>query len=152
MSLDIRAATETDLPRLAEMNKHLFEDAGSHNPMTVEALHERMAAWLASGEWNLVVVTQDAQVFGYAVYQTRPDAYEPTITFVYIRQFFIDRDWRRKGLGRSVFDTLLQTHFPEQCKVVIDALADDRNAQAFWSSLSFEPYSVTMMLHHYDDA
>ncbi len=147
MSFDIRMATEEDLPLLAQMNKHLFEDAGSHNPMSVDALRDRMATWLAADEWKIIVLAQEETIFGYMVYQVRPDSYEPEIAFVYVRQYFIERNWRRKGLGRAAFDALARAYFPARSKVVIDALASDPNATAFWAALGFQPYSVTMMLH-----
>ncbi len=55
MSLSIRTATEADAPLLARMNKHLFEDAGSQNPMSVAALQDRMETWLAAKEWNITL-------------------------------------------------------------------------------------------------
>ncbi len=42
MSLEIRAATELDLALLARMNKHLIEDEGSRNPMSVELILFRL--------------------------------------------------------------------------------------------------------------
>ncbi len=148
MPFDIRAATEADLPLLAQMNKHLFEDAGSHNPMSIDDLRDRMATWLTANEWKIMMLAQGGAVFGYMVYQVRPDSYEPETAFVYVRQFFIERDWRRKGLGRTTFEAIARAHFPAQSKVVIDALASDPNATAFWAALGFEPYSVTMMLQY----
>ncbi len=147
MSLTIRAATEIDLPLLAEMNKRLFEDAGSQNPMPVAVLAERLAAWYAGTEWRVVVFASGDAAVGYAVFSSRPDLYQPEIPFVYVRQFYIDRVWRRRGLGREAFALLARAYFPGRCKITIDTLATDPNATAFWAALGFAPYSMTMMLH-----
>lgn len=147
MSLSIRVATEADMPLLAEMNKHLFEDAGSQNPMSVAALMERLAAWHASKDWHVVVFMSGDMDVGYAVFSTRPDLYQPEIPFVYVRQFYIDRPWRRRGFGREAFALLARAHFPGRSKITIDTLATDPNATAFWAALGFAPYSMTMMLH-----
>lgn len=152
MSLSIRAATEADLLLLAEMNKRLFEDAGSQNPMPVAALAERLAAWHAGTEWHIAVFVSGDATVGYAVFSTRPDLYQPEIPFVYVRQFYIDRAWRRQGLGREAFAALARAYFPGRCKVTIDTLATDPNATAFWSALGFAPYSMTMMLHRAEES
>ena len=93
----------------------------------------------------------DDAVIGYAVFSARPDSYQPEIAFVYIKQFFIEREWRRKGLGRKAFAALARAYFPSQSKVVIDALSTDPTATAFWAALGFHPYSITMMLHYHSD-
>ena len=42
MDLTLRQAERADLPLLAQMNKHLIEDEGSANLMTVGELERRM--------------------------------------------------------------------------------------------------------------
>jgi GNAT superfamily N-acetyltransferase len=148
MPLAIRPATDTDIPLLGQMNRHLFEDAGSHNPMSVAELQERMTHWLRSDDWHIATFAENDATVGYAVFQIRPDSYDPAVEFAYVRQFYIEREWRRKGFGRAAFDLLTRTHFRPPCKVVIDALATDPNATAFWAALGFAPYSITMMLHY----
>jgi GNAT superfamily N-acetyltransferase len=148
MSLSVRAATQADIPVLARMNKRLFEDAGSQNPMSVEALGERFAGWLAAAEWTVVLFSLADTDVGYAAFSSRPDLYEPEIPFIYVRQFYIDRAWRRRGVGRAAFAALTRARFPARCKITIDTLATDTNAPAFWSALGFAPYSMTMMLQY----
>lgn len=147
MALLIRAATESDLPLLARMNKCLIEDEGSRNPMSVDELQQRMRGWL-HGDWQAALFIEAESTAGYAVYQFRQDDYFPEKTVVYLRQFYIERDRRNKGLGSLAFRTLARERFPEECTIVIDALASNPKGYGFWSKLGFQPYCTTMHLQN----
>ncbi len=49
-----REASEADVDLVAEWNHQLIRDEGHRNPMTVEALADRMRNWLR-GEYRAVV-------------------------------------------------------------------------------------------------
>ena len=143
VTVSIRPAAETDLPALARMNKRLIDDEGSRNPMPVEALQARMQAWL-SADWRIDLFLHEAAVAGYAVYQLRPDEYAPDQVQVYLRQFYIERDRRGRGLGALAFQALIGSRFPPGSRVVIEALASNPRGHHFWSKLGFQSYATTM--------
>jgi len=145
MPLLIRPADEADLPLLAQMNKRLIEDEGSRNPMSLDQLADRMRGWLRGG-WEVRLLATDAGVAGYAVYQTRHDEYFPDQTLVYLRQFYIEREMRGRGLGTAAFRALAAEYFPPGSTVVIDALASNPRGQEFWRHVGFQPYCTTMHL------
>lgn len=73
MTLSIRAAVDSDLQILAQMNKRLIEDEGHRKPMSVSELEARMRGWL-EGNWRADLFSQqstqgDSTIVGYAVYQ-----------------------------------------------------------------------------------
>ncbi len=148
MTLAIRAATDGDLSSLARMNKHLIEDEGSRNPMSVEQLRQRMQGWLV-GDWKIDLFVEGDAVVGYAVYQFRQDEYLPDKTSVYLRQMFIERAKRSRGLGSRAFQLLTQTRIPADCPIVIDVLATNPKGAKFWSQVGFQPYCTTM---HFNSA
>jgi hypothetical protein len=96
MSLPFWVATDNDLPLLAQMNKRLIEDGGSHNPMSVEQLQLRMSSRLHSEriEWAIQLFLEDEAVIGYAVFRLQPDDYYPEKQIVYLKQFYIEREKR----------------------------------------------------------
>ncbi len=147
MALLIRAATEIDLPILARMNKHLIEDEGSRNPMSIDELQERMSKWLHS-DWKTQLLLEEENIVGYALYQIRKDEYLPDKAVVYLRQFYIERDKRNRGSGSLAFKTLAQTYFPEDCTIVIDVLASNPTGYKFWSKLGFKAYCTAMHLRN----
>jgi len=145
MGLTLRHADEADLPLLAQMNKHLIEDEKSRNPMTVAQLQERMRGWLSEDYAVRLFVDESAQGVGYAVYRVLPDDYDPDRQYVYLRQFFIRREMRRCGLGTQAL-ALLRDEFPVGATVALDVLTSNPAGQAFWASVGFSPYCMTMHL------
>ena len=80
------------------------------------------------------------------MYQARRDEYFPDQTFVYLRQFYIEREMRGQGLGTAAFRALAAEHFPPGCRVVIDVLASNPRGHDFWRHVGFQPYCTTMHL------
>ncbi len=144
-ALVCRAATLQDAPLLARMNRQLIEDERSRNPMTIAELEVRMAGWL-NGDWRAVVFEQDGLPVGYVLYQFRSDEYRPSETAVYVRQFFVARERRRRGIGRRAFAIVCEKHFAKASSVVLDALQTNPRARHFWKVIGFRPYCATMVL------
>ena len=95
-NIRIRPATPADINALASMNKQLIEDEKHNNPMTVRQLKERMEGFLSGDYTALIFADADGGTIGYALVNKTTDP-------LYLRQFFICRDERRKGYGRRFF-------------------------------------------------
>lgn len=145
MNFLIRKATNDDLQLLAKMNKKLIIDEGSRNPMTEDQLKERMAGWLL-GEWEIEIVTSETDVVGYAVYQYRKDEFYPEKKHIYVRQFFIEREFRGKGYGTEALRCLIEQSFPIGVEITIEVLESNPRGHNFWSKFGFTPYCTTMKL------
>ena len=144
--LTIHSAAEADLTLLAEMNKRLIDDERSRNPMTVSELRERMRGWLLT-DWHIRLFNDETKnVVGYAVYQLRPDDYFPEMKIVYLRQLYIEREHRSRGLGQQALQLLIEREFCEASAVVIEVLETNPRGYHFWSKTGFEPYCTTMRL------
>lgn len=146
--LSLRPATDGDIDVLAKMNKQLIEDEGHRNPMTIPELALRMRGWLQSG-WNAdLFVRPDVQVadtvVGYALYQHRKDEFFPERKVIYLRQFLIERKYRSQGWGRSALRQLFASRFPSPCTVVVDVLSANACGVAFWRTVGFQPYQMTL--------
>ena len=135
-SLTQRSATAVDLPLLAEWNHQLIEDEGHRNRMTVGELEERMRGWLA-GEYSATVFEQDRQPVAYAVWSER-------VAEVYLRQFFVRRDWRRQGVGRAAMRLLFDETWPHDKRLVVEVLCRNEPAVAFWRSVGYQDYCLTL--------
>jgi len=118
--------------------------------MSIDELQERLMNWLCS-DWQVDVVMEGKDIAGYAVYQQRKDEYYPDRTVVYLRQFYIERDKRNRGLGSLAFRTLANERFPPGSTVVIDALASNPDGYRFWAKVGFQPYCTTMHLKYIRD-
>lgn len=145
MTLSLRPALPSDLDLLAGMNKRLIEDEGSRNPMILAALRERMAGWLGTGEYTVDLFLGGTHVVGYAVYQTRNTNASTGPRYVYLRQLYIERDERGKGLGTQALRLLRDTRFPRGCPVQLEVLVGNLSAQKFYERKGFAPYATTMV-------
>ena len=145
MELAIRPATAADVPLLAAMNRQLCDDERSRNRTSVAELAVRMENWLA-GDWRAVLFDGPTQAVGYAVYRLGRDDYDPAISEIFVRQFFIQRDLRGRGLGRRAFALLTTTTFPPGSQIHLEVLATNPQGQRFWESLGFQLYSAALRL------
>ncbi len=98
MTLHYHPATQADAPLLAELNRQLIEDEKHRNPMSLAELEQRMWGWL-QGEYEAVIFEENGAVLAYALYRPETD-------YIYLRQFFVNRDHRRQGIGRQVINML----------------------------------------------
>lgn len=135
-TLSISAATEADIPHLAELNRQLMEDEAHPHMLELDALRARMARWVA-GEYNVLVFRANGQVCGYAAWCAEDRG-------TYLRHFFICRDQRRRGLGRAVIDRLRRDHFPRDQPLQLEATIWNTDAIAFWRAVGFKDFGLTL--------
>jgi len=104
--------------------------------MTVGELEQRMRAWLG-GDYEAVVVERSGEPVGYALYRDDPD-------FLYLRQLFVLPEARRSGVGRATLNWLRENAGPEIARIRIEVLVGNVAALAFWKSVGFHDYSMTL--------
>lgn len=143
MAVEIREAVLGDAPLLAQMNRALIEDEHSPNLMTDAELEARMRAWL-SGGWSALIFFDDAAVIGYMLYQQRQDEIRVDWPNIYVRQFFIKHEYRRRGIGQEVFNRIAEEWFPQEATITLDVLSTNPGSQQFWNKLGFEVYRMTL--------
>lgn len=131
-----RLATPADCRLLAEFNAQLIRDEGHRNPMSVAELAERMRAWLA-GEYRAVIFAAEQGPVGYALFREEPE-------HIYLRQFFVQHDSRRQGIGRAAIEHLVRNEWPRHKRIRLDVLVGNTAAIAFWHSVGFADYCLTM--------
>lgn len=132
--MTIKECTVEDVPLLAEMNQHFIEDEEPETNLSLPHLEERMHGYFRS-EYLAFFFCVDDNIVGYALCSK-------TRTPVYLRQFFISRDERRKGYGKQAFHMLID-HLGVAEKDV-DVYAWNDSAIRFWRSLGFEKRRYNM--------
>jgi GNAT superfamily N-acetyltransferase len=131
-----RFATRHDCLLLAEWNHQLIRDEGHRNRMTVLELETRMRDWLA-GEYRAVIFEEAGTGVAYAVYREQPNE-------VFLRQFFVARDCRRRGLGRRAIELLRFEIWPPGKRLIVEVLVSNAVGQAFWRSVGYKDYALTL--------
>jgi len=143
MQNSLHIVPSIDIHELASMNRMLLEDEGAENPMSVAQLEERLGGWLESGAYHAAVMHHNEEVVGYILYREEQDAYDVSRKNIYVRQFFIKRTYRRRGIGRAAFEQVVATQFPPGTTIVLEVLASNLQGRAFWERLGFQPYFTT---------
>lgn len=136
MQLTFRRATLNDCGRLAELNHQLIRDEGHRNPMTVAELDQRMKQWLTTG-YTALIFEEGGEVVAYALYREQPEE-------IYLRQLFVVRHRRRQGIGRQAVELLRSQIWPRNKRLTVDVLVHNTAAIAFWRSVGYRDYSLSL--------
>ena len=134
--MKIRKCNRDDIPQLAVFNKQLIEDEKSDNPMSVPELEKRMEGFLKT-EYDAYFFEKDCAIVGYALVKK-------TCTPLYLRQFFICREYRKEHCGTEAFHALLE--YLNVDSIDIEVLSGNEAGNRFWESLGFEEVSMYMRL------
>ncbi|SRR5260221_11818864 len=97
MELSFRLADPADAELLGRLNFQLIRDEGHRNPMSEPELADRMREWLRSEEYQAAIFFLEADLIAYLLWRKEADGQ------VYLRQFFVARDWRGRGIGKTAF-------------------------------------------------
>ncbi len=134
-SLRFRPATLADTDLLGRLNHQLIKDEGHRNPMNLAELTERMRAWLAGDGYEALLGYDGDEAVAYVLWRDQPDS-------VYLRQIFVQRDYRRQGTARHLMLTLFQ-RWPDK-RLTVDVLAGNARALAFWRRMGYQDYAVML--------
>lgn len=118
------------------MNKQLIDDEGHRNPMNSSQLRERMADWLQT-EYEAVLFEENGVPIGYALFKRNLD-------FAYIRQIFVSSERRRQGIASHALRWLWANAWTNAQGVRIEVLIGNAGGRAFWRSVGFKEYCITM--------
>lgn len=132
--IDLILCTQDDLNILADLNKQLIEDEKSDNKMNIDQLKERMRGFLET-DYNAYLFKKQNTVVGYSLVKKSQAP-------IYLRQFFICREYRKRGYGREAFNNLM--HLLGTDAIDIEVLCWNNAGKLFWDSLGFKERSVYM--------
>lgn len=132
-----------DIPKLAEWNVELHEDEGSI-PMTIDGAEARLRRWFADSSFEGFIISVDDRSVGYVLYQKVPPSPDirGSLESIYIRQFYISREERRAGYGRSAMEFFTQEVVSGGLLIDLDVKCSNAAGQKFWESLGFEAEHV----------
>ena len=136
IALRHRVATAADAAILGQMNRHPIEDEGHRHRMTVRQLETRMRAMLED-DYTSTIFELSRQVVAYALWREEPE-------WVYLRQFFVARAFRRRGIGRQAIRVLVDEVWPPNRRVRVNVLIGNELALEFWRAVGFMDYLITL--------
>jgi len=128
-------ATEEHCKKLAFLNKCLIDEGGSYNTMSIQQLENRMMEFISSNNYIVIIFDVDNTQIGYTLVNKIQ-------TPVFIRHFFIMKEFRRKGYGSSAFNKLVD--YLKVDKIDLSVLSRNEIGYEFWTSCGFAPYETFM--------
>jgi GNAT superfamily N-acetyltransferase len=131
-----RLAGSADAQILGELNYQLIRDEGHRNRMTIPELVTRMEGLLAGG-YRASIFEDATGVLAYALYREETD-------HIYLRQFFVQRQHRRSGVGRRCFEMLVSEIWPKNKRITVNVLCHNQAGIAFWRAVGFNDYCLTL--------
>ena len=131
-----REATQCDCQLLAELNFQLIRDEGHRNSMCVAELEQRMCGWL-EGEYRAIVFEIESRVVAYALFHESDSE-------IYLRQFFVMREQRRRGIGRRAIEILRSEVWPRDKRLTVEVLTKNKGGIAFWHACGYRDYCLTL--------
>jgi GNAT superfamily N-acetyltransferase len=131
-----RVASVLDAAELAALNLSLIRDEGHRNPMNLVELTARMTGWLRT-DYAAVLFSESGKSIGYALYRFEPD-------HVYLRQFFVAPEKRWQGVGKQAMIWMWTNVWRDVPRIRLDVLVGNSTAHAFWESVGFTDYCITM--------
>jgi predicted acetyltransferase len=63
---------------------------------------------------------------------------------VYLRQYFVARDFRRRGIGGQAIRVLAEEVWPADKRIKVNVLIWNRPALEFWRAVGFVDYLITL--------
>ena len=126
--MEIVRAGLADVEILGGRNKQLIEDERHPNPMDVPQLTRRLEEWLAT-DYICYLAKQNGSILAYCLYRDDGDHY-------YMRQLYVGRGHRRKGIATRLLDWLYGNVWTDK-RVRLDVLAHNTEALAFYTRYGF---------------
>ena len=132
--MQIQKCTLTDVSKLALLNKQLIDDEKSNNPMDICELENRMKGFLHT-DYSAYFFIENGQIIGYALIRNSSSP-------LYLRQFLIERNYRKHHYGTQAFQMLLQ--YLDIKEIDLEVLPWNKNGLAFWKHCGFEETCIAM--------
>lgn len=140
--MNFRIADADDVPRLAAFNQQLIDDERHRDRMSLAELEQRMSAFLRA-DYQAAIFELGGDPIGYALFRPEPE-------HLYLRQFYIRPDMRRRGCGRCAMTWFKQLAWRNHSRIRVDVLITNTAALAFWRSVGFSDYCLTLECGHDD--
>ncbi len=137
--LKLRYASEEDVPLLAELNHQLIRDERASNAMPVPELSDRMLAWLRRD--------YRAVIFELGTWSLSPTlSFRPSEEGLYLRQFYVSRAHRRRGIGRRAIRLFREQVVPAGQALSLEVLVHNEAGIAFWRALGFQENALSFRI------
>ena len=127
LNITIAKATNQDIDLLFSINQQLIIDEDYDRPLTDEKLNERWKQFFTEIYIDFFIKVEN-EIVGYSVIHNHQ-------TPKYIRHFYVQKEYRRKGIGKKAFYLILNELDVKE--IDVDVMYWNQSGLSFWKSLGF---------------
>lgn len=127
--MELREATINDLHVLTQMNIQLRADEKMDNQMTDDEVEQRMKGFLEGENYKAYILKSPDTLYGYALIDI-------TKKPVYLRQLFVEKPFRNKGLGREIIQKIMKTLAVKE--IDVEVMVWNEQALHFYEKFGFK--------------
>ena len=106
MNISIRKAVREDCEHILSLVKELARYERAPNEVTVSLEHFEQSGFGSKPVWWAFVAEIDGTIQGFALYYIRFSTWRGQR--MYLEDFYVNEDYRGKGLGKLLFDRLIK--------------------------------------------
>ena len=138
MVIEYRDATPSDVSMLARMHRQSVADECNEAIPSLSKCTAEIER-LFGRECEAIVFGAAGVDMGYTLFQRESQG-------VFVRHFFVSRQHRRCGVGRSAMQWLLANAWGKPKRVRLAVHVDNEAGIAFWRSVGFTDWLIDMKL------
>ncbi len=135
--MKLRFATIADLDILTQWYKDLRTDEKMDNIITDEEIRNQMEYFLQGSTYKTYFLEVEGTAVGYGMLDI-------TRNPRYLRHLFIQRDFRRKGYGKTLITLLMDLHAISE--IDIEVMVWNQTALKFYNEMGFKNRYTGMRL------
>ena len=137
--VNIRTATEKDVPRILELYRQLAHAPGSYRLASLADCHRILRKMHELPGYEILVAEENGEVVGTAVWAVLPGFAHGTSSFAVIEYMVVDDKVRRRGTGKKIMEYILTRAKESGCyKIMLTSDNRRQEAHEFYRSLGFE--------------
>lgn len=144
----VREASRRDVPAISTLWKEMMDYHGARDPRFTFApnapreFEHHLISTMRSQGARVYVAEAEEQIIGYIIGEVhgRKPIY-PVGVYGFVSDISVREDWRREGVGRALFETLLAWFHKNRATCVELFVAEENPVStAFWQAMGFGPY------------
>jgi len=138
MEIQYRCATVSDVPLLARMHRQSVEDeCGKPYPSLSEC--EAEIERCLGGKGEAILFQVGGADVGYTLFQREPEG-------IFLRHFFVCREHRRQGIGRTAIQWLITEAWQRPARVRLVVHVKNAAGHTFWRVVGFSDWLIDMKM------
>lgn len=153
--IEINPAKIEHAEMIAHLNQrvqtlHIKNTCHFFNQPQKEEIKKWFTEILAKPNTIAFLATNDKQAIGYIlaiIHEKQNDIFTKERRWLYLDQISVDSEWERKGIGRKLFDKLLEKAQSENItEIETDTWAFNDTAQKFFNQIGFKPKIIRHLM------